>query len=123
MTIYTEKTMSQGIGTFKGVILDCAQMGDLLPFYTAILGAPKFQDGDRWSVIQGQGGAVNLAAGAEATGNGIVLSVKVQDVEEAVAQATAAGGRIVIDIKKREHEIVAYVADPAGNVLALYQSA
>ena len=114
--------MSQGIGTFKGVILDCAQMGDLLPFYSAILGAPKFQDGDRWSVIQGQGGAVNLAAGAEATGNGIVLSVKVQNVEEAVAHATGAGGKIVREIKTREHEIVAYVADPAGNVLALYQS-
>lgn len=114
--------MSQEIGTFKGVILDCAQMGDLLPFYTAILGAPKFQDGDRWSVIQGQAGAVNLAAGAEVTGNGIALAVKVQNVEKAVALATEAGGEIVAGIKTREHEIVAYVTDPAGNVLALYQS-
>lgn len=114
--------MSQGIGTFKGVILDCAQMDELLPFYASILGAPKFQDGDRWSVIQGQGGSVNLAAGTEATGSRIVLSVKVQNVEEAVALAVEAGGEIVADIKTREHEIVAYVADPAGNVLALYQS-
>lgn len=114
--------MNQGIGTFKGVILDSATMDDLLPFYTTILGAPKFQDGDRWSVIQSEGGAVNLAAGDEVTGNKIVLAIKVQDVQEAVRIAIEAGGKIIADVKKREHEIVAKVADPAGNVLALYQS-
>ncbi len=114
--------MAQETGTFKGVILDCSKVDDLLPFYEAILGAPKFQDGDRWSVIQGQGGAVNLAGGAEATGNGIVLAVKVQNVPEAVSLAVEAGGEIVADARTREHEIVAYVADPAGNVIALYQS-
>lgn len=112
----------QNAGTFKGVILDCNSMNELLPFYTAILGEPKFQDGERWSVLQGQGGAVNLAAGTEATGKGIVISVKVENVEEAFAQAVASGGKAVAGPVSRAHEIVAYVADPAGNVLALYQS-
>lgn len=114
--------MQKGIGTFKGVILDCASMSDLLPFYQMLLGEPKFQDGDRWSVIQGESGAVNLAAGAEATGHRIVLAIKVPDVPEAVRLASEAGGKPLTEPEKRAHEIVAYVADPRGNVLALYQS-
>ena len=114
--------MSDAIGVFRGVILDCNQMSELLPFYRAVLGAPKFQDGDRYAAIQTEGAAVNLAAGGEQTGNGISLAVKVKDVEEAVRAAEKAGGRVVGEPVRRAHEIVAYVADPKGNRLAIYQS-
>lgn len=115
--------MSEGIGVFRGVILDCDQMGELLPFYGAVLGAPKLQDGDRFAAIQTEGATVSLAAGGEQTGNGVALAVKVKDVEEAVRAAAKAGGRVISGPVRRAHEIVAYVADPKGNTLAIYQSA
>lgn len=103
--------------------IDCGQMSDLLPFYKTILGAPKFQDGDRHAAIQTEGAAVNLAAGGEQTGNGIVLAVKVEDVETAVRTAAQAGGRVISEPVRRTHEIVAYIADPKDNMLAIHQSA
>jgi predicted enzyme related to lactoylglutathione lyase len=52
---------------------------------------------------------------------GILISIMVDSVEEAMDKVVAAGGTIVQPIGADAPEITARFADPAGNVLGLYQ--
>lgn len=52
---------------------------------------------------------------------GILIYIMVDDAEAAAAEVVAAGGSIVAPLGFDPHEIVARFADPAGNVLGIYQ--
>jgi predicted enzyme related to lactoylglutathione lyase len=52
---------------------------------------------------------------------GIVISIMVDDAAATVAAIEATGGRIVQPLGHDAPEITAHFADPAGNVLGIYQ--
>jgi uncharacterized glyoxalase superfamily protein PhnB len=66
--------------------------------------------------------AVKEVSGSWVTGRepGIMVHVMVADLDAALAAVRAAGGE-VIDADAEEHERVAHVRDPAGNVFGVYQ--
>ena len=55
------------------------------------------------------------------TGAGILISIMVDSVAEAVEKITANGCKIVKQMPLSEHEMIAWFNDPAGNLLGLYQ--
>jgi predicted enzyme related to lactoylglutathione lyase len=52
---------------------------------------------------------------------GLVISIMVDDIEQAVADVVANGGEIVQPIGVDAPELTAHFRDPAGNVFGLYQ--
>jgi predicted enzyme related to lactoylglutathione lyase len=115
--------MTKPIGIFKGVIVDTQSLATLMPFYEAVFGPPKFVDGDRWAAMGSVGAAaLNLAAGSERTGKGIVFAVKVDDITAATRQIIAAGGQQLGEPKAGAHEIRCFFSDPDGHALAIYQA-
>jgi len=56
-----------------------------------------------------------------ATTPGLLLYVMVDSVTETVEAVTGAGGRVVQPLGAQAPEITAWVSDPAGNVIGLYQ--
>jgi predicted enzyme related to lactoylglutathione lyase len=52
---------------------------------------------------------------------GLLIYVMVDSVAESIDKVTAAGGRVVQPIGGDAPEITARFADPAGNILGLYQ--
>jgi predicted enzyme related to lactoylglutathione lyase len=52
---------------------------------------------------------------------GLVLYVMVADAHAALTAVTAAGGRVVRETPEGHGEVFAWFADPAGNVLGVYQ--
>jgi len=93
-------------------------------FYKAVFG---------WNVrVRGDGrpafdDAVGEVSGAWVTGRppstspGMLLYIMVDSVEATVAAVMAHGGKIVQPLGADAPEITARFADPAGNVLGLYQ--
>jgi uncharacterized protein len=57
-----------------------------------------------------------------ATDGGPVLWLFVTDVEDTLRRAPDAGGRIVLGAKVEGPRLVAKVADPAGNVIGVWQN-
>ena len=115
--------MTQPVGIFKGVIVDTQSLATLVPFYEMLFGPPKFIDGYRWAAMGSPGAAaLNLAAGTECTGKGIVFAVKVDDLAAATRRITAAGGQALGEPKTGPHEVTCLFSDPAGHTLAIYQA-
>jgi predicted enzyme related to lactoylglutathione lyase len=56
-----------------------------------------------------------------ATDPGLLLYVMVADARSALAAVTSAGGRVVRETPEGHGEVFAWFADPAGNVLGIYQ--
>lgn len=55
------------------------------------------------------------------TQESMIVYIMIDDIDAAAAAVTAAGGEIVKPVDRSAPELFAYFADPAGNVLALYQ--
>ena len=52
---------------------------------------------------------------------GIVISIMVDDIPKTLERVVANGGRIVRPFDPNARELIAWFADPAGNVMGLYQ--
>jgi predicted enzyme related to lactoylglutathione lyase len=93
-------------------------------FYAGVFSfGTKFQDGDRYAALDG--GSVTFAlAGAEedVTGGRVAASIKVADVNAAVASALSAGGTVAKEPEVGPHEIRAVLVDPWGNHVVVYSS-
>lgn len=114
--------MTAPIGIFKGVILDTERLDTTLPFYEAMFGPAKFIDGTRWAALGSpSAGALGLAAESEITGHGLVLSVKVEDVNVAAERILEMGGRLLGEPVRGAHEIRVIAEDPSGTPIAVYQ--
>ncbi len=93
-------------------------------FYAAVFGWNVRQRGDRATAFDDTTGEVS---GAWVTGRppsptpGLLFYVMCNSVEETIAAVTAHGGTIVQPIGGDPDEITARFADPAGNVIGLYQ--
>lgn len=55
------------------------------------------------------------------TSFGITIYIMIDDMEAAKAKVVAAGGTLVPPPPADHNEVVAFFADPAGNVFGLYQ--
>src|SRR5215831_8924702 len=93
-------------------------------FYRAVFGWNIRQRGDGATSFDDTTGEVS---GAWVTGRppaiqpGLMVYIMVDSVEAAVKAVQANGGKIVQEIGADAPEITARFADPAGNVLGLYQ--
>jgi predicted enzyme related to lactoylglutathione lyase len=56
-----------------------------------------------------------------ATAPGLLLYIMVADAAAVLASVVAGGGRVVQGIPHEDGEVFAWFADPAGNVLGIYQ--
>jgi predicted enzyme related to lactoylglutathione lyase len=98
-------------------------VGAAVRHYRATLGLElRFQDGDRWAVLELGDLAFALAGPAEhPAGGGPALGVKVADLDAAVSEVVAAGGTVLDPPRNGTHERRADCRDHFGTVIALYE--
>lgn len=108
---------------FRGAILDVpSAFPETVEFYSFLFGEPRFVDGEAWAPFASEGDiSVNLAGAREATGAGVVLSFKVNDLEAAREELRARGGSPRGEITAGGHQRQLMILDPAGNAIVLYE--
>jgi predicted enzyme related to lactoylglutathione lyase len=93
-------------------------------FYSSAFGWQMRKRGDGSQAFDDTTGEVSGAFvnGRAASGSpGILLYIMVDDINTAVKAVEANGGKIVQPVGADAPEITARFADPAGNVIGLYQ--
>jgi predicted enzyme related to lactoylglutathione lyase len=93
-------------------------------FYQAVFGWNIRQRGDGQLAFDDGVGEVSgswVLGRPPAREPGLMLYVMVDDIEAAIAAVRASGGTIVQPLGADAPEITARFADPAGNVIGLYQ--
>ena len=118
----SDSNQSASVGN---VLYPVADVEAAVEFYGGAFGlGTKFVDGTRYAALDG--GAVTFAiAGAEedVTGGRPAASLRVPDVDAAVAAAVAAGATVRTPAETGPHEIRAVIDDPWGNAVVLYSKA
>lgn len=107
---------------FRGLTLEAGERFDeATAFYRTVLGEPKFLDDGAWAPFAAaEGVSVNVAGPRESTGHGVLLSLKTDDLEAAIAALEQAGATLVQPIETGGHQRHALMRDPAGAHLAVY---
>jgi len=93
-------------------------------FYERVFGWGMRRRGDGALAFDDTVGAVSgtfVTGRPPAASPGLLIYVMVADARAAVDAVTAAGGEIVRPIDPGAGEVFAWFADPAGNVLGIYQ--
>jgi uncharacterized protein len=93
-------------------------------FYRRVFGWSTGRRGDGSVTFTDTTGAVSGTFATDrspATGPGLLVYVMVADAAAALEAVTAAGGRVVRQTPEGHGEVFAWFADPAGNVLGIYQ--
>ena len=92
-----------------------------LAFYEGALGLPvKFRDGDRFCALDAGGATLALAAAEERVVDAPCAGLKVDDVDDVVAELVAAGARMERPAEDGPHERRAVLRDPDGNPLVIF---
>lgn len=93
-----------------------------LEFYTKVLNLPvKMRDGTQFAALGADAMTLSLVAPEDdITGGKAAVAFKVGDVQEAVDDAVAEGGRVLQRPRPGPHEVRALIADPSGNPIILY---
>jgi predicted enzyme related to lactoylglutathione lyase len=107
---------------FRGLTIEAGdKFQDALRFYRSVFGEPRFIDDGAWAPFPAvEGVTVNLAGPREATGHGLTVSLKTDDLEGAVESLRAAGAELVRPIETGGHQRQAVLRDPVGVHLAVY---
>jgi predicted enzyme related to lactoylglutathione lyase len=94
-----------------------------LTFYRDALGLSVKFESDHWSELESNGAVVALHSGGSGQLTETGLSFEVDDIEAAVAAATAAGGTLADGPSVQEGEgiTLADLVDPEGNGFMLSQ--
>lgn len=93
-------------------------------FYRAVFGWNIRQRGDGHKAFDDTPGEVSgtwVLGRPPATAPGLLVYVMVDDIEAAIRSVIENGGTIVQPVGADAPEITARFADPAGNVIGLYQ--
>jgi predicted enzyme related to lactoylglutathione lyase len=104
--------------------LPAADVAVSAEFYRSVFGWRIRQRGDGSTAFDDTTGAVSgsFVTGRPAVGEpGLLLYVMVADVAEALDTIVAAGGRVVRTSPPGAREVFGWFADPAGNVLGVYE--
>ena len=113
--------MTEPIGRFSTLMISVKNMDEACTFYGTTMGLSlKFRDGDHWAAFDAGGITLALAGASERTSDSIALNFKVPDVEQALAQILAGGGRLESEAITGGHERRAAVRDCDGNLIHLY---
>lgn len=103
------------------VIHPVEDLGDAIRFYTEALGLElRFRDGDRFAALAMGDVTLGLAAEGEQVHDHPVVSYKVEDVDQAVAELITGGASLLRGPEDGPHERRAVLRDPAGNGLVVY---
>ncbi|HTX07889.1 MAG TPA: VOC family protein [Solirubrobacteraceae bacterium] len=110
------------MGKLRQIILPVADLGAAVAHYRNALGLElRFQDGERWAVLDAGEIALALAGPDEhPDGNVLVLGIKVADVDGTLRELVDAGGTVLDSPRDATHERRATCRDRFGTVLALY---
>ena len=92
----------------------------LTSFYSAVFGWKIAPKGPGYSLVETPEGGPNGAV-VETESPSLTVSVVVADLDQAVREALARGGRIVLPATDNGWVKKAQVADPAGNTVTLLQ--
>ena len=104
------------------VIHPVEDLSEAIRFYTEVLGLElRFQDGERFAALAAGEVTLGLAAAEERVHDHPVVSYKVDDVDQAVADLVAGGASLLRSPEDGPHERRAVLRDPAGNGLVVYQ--
>ncbi|HEY7116148.1 MAG TPA: VOC family protein [Tepidisphaeraceae bacterium] len=106
------------------VEIPAEDVGRSAAFYASAFGWRVRRRGDGRTAFDDPTGAVSgawVTGRPPAQGPGLLIYIMVDSVVAAVEAVVANGGRIVQPIGADAPEITARFADPAGNVLGLYQ--
>jgi predicted enzyme related to lactoylglutathione lyase len=120
MTAMSDSSSTQGI---KTVLHPVSDLATAKPVYTALLGAPPQTDSDYYVGYDAAGQHIGLVPGGGPQGmTSPVAYWHVSDIEEKLAEVTAAGATVT----EPAHDVgggrrVASFTDPDGNVLGLIQ--
>jgi catechol 2,3-dioxygenase-like lactoylglutathione lyase family enzyme len=110
-----------GVTRIGNVLYPADDVDEAVRFYRDVLGLElKFQDGERFAALDGEGTTLAIAGPRERVVGGPAVSFKVDDVAAMVDRLTAAGARLVRGPEHGPHEVRAVLRDPAGNPLVLY---
>ncbi|MFE3059526.1 VOC family protein [Nocardia sp. NPDC059239] len=83
-----------------------------------------FRDGERYGALKNFDQALFVAAPSEQVLPGkVCILVKVPDLEAAIREVRAAGGRVETEIEQGPHETRVGVIDPMGNATILFTPA
>jgi len=105
------------------VIHPVEDLDDAIRFYTEMLGLDlRFRDGDRFAALAKGDVTLGLAAEAERVHDHPVVSYKVDDVDQCVAELVAGGASLLRAPEDGPHERRAVLRDPAGNGLVVYHA-
>jgi len=109
-------------GVLRSVVRQVPDVGEACAFYVEVLGfSLQFRDGDRWAQLSAGDVALALAGPGEAEPGKTGVTLKVRDLQAAVACVVAAGGSVVRPAAVGAHEVRATVIDPAGLLLYVYE--
>ena len=111
------------MGKLRQIILPVQDVGAAVTHYCDALGLElRFQDGDRWAVLDAGELALALAGPGEQPADGQpALGVKVADLDVAVREVVDSGGAVLDAPRDGAHERRAACRDRFGTVLALYE--
>ena len=111
----TSKYVANGVAHFDIAGPDLDALGD---FYRSVFGWEPLPQGPGYTLLRtpddGPNGALNEADAAAVT-----IGVAVDDLDQAVAAATASGGSVEMPPTDNGWVVKAQVRDPAGNLLTL----
>lgn len=109
------------LGDVRSVVLSVSDMDAACRYYGDGLGfALLFRDGDSWAVFGGGHFNVALAGADRQLAGEMAVNVKVADVEAALQRASRAGGTIVEQASRGEHEVRGAFRDPEGHIFYVY---
>jgi predicted enzyme related to lactoylglutathione lyase len=110
------------MGKLRQIILPVEDVGAAVAHYRDALGLElRFEDGDRWAVLDAGELALALAGpGEHPSGTVPALGVKVADVDAALRELVDGGATVLESPRDAAHERRAACRDRFGTVLALY---
>ena len=111
------------MGTLRQIIIPVDDVGAAVEHYRSTLGLElRFQDAERWAVLELGDLALALAGPGEQPAAGdLALGVKVTDLDEALNAYVQDGATVLDEPHAGAHERRATCRDRFGTVTALYE--
>jgi lactoylglutathione lyase len=113
--------MPEPIGQLSTIMINVDDMDQACAFYANTMGLRlKFRDGARWAAFDAGGVTLALAGAGERPNAPISMNFKVANVDQALSQILANGGRLETATVTTAHESRAAVRDVNGHLIHLY---
>jgi uncharacterized protein len=117
--------MTSRNGQIRYVQVPAVDVAASAAFYEAVFGWAVRRRDDGATAFDDTAGTVSgqwVEGRPPTEAAGMLVCVQVDDVEDALAAVVQAGGRVVTPVTlQKEGEAYATVADPAGNVVGVFQ--